>query len=293
MGSSISYYLSRENFTQNNKQSDILFSNINFDINKLSKYNISKQKLAEDIGYVTNIVKSYLDEYFHEYFEKYFKSLQGTKLLSLYFNNSDSNLIRGNGNGNHEKIFKLNIYIDPSVDESVKKKYKDKATEHNLVVDTYLNAVASEKKEDINMEDFCFDSGFDLFCPSEITSYGSQSVMIDHKINCSMKLYDPLIGIEKYVGYYLYSRSSTPLKTPLRLANSVGVIDSGYRGNIKAIFDNIKGYDFMEYELEIGDRFVQLCPPNLEYPMKIYIVDNIDSLGVNTVRGDGGFGSTG
>jgi len=27
--------------------------------------------------------------------------------------------------------------------------------------------------------------------------------------------------------------------------------------------------------------------------MKIYIVDNIDSLGVNTVRGDGGFGSTG
>ena len=49
----------------------------------------------------------------------------------------------------------------------------------------------------------------------------------------------------------------------------------------------------MEYELEIGDRFVQLCPPNLEYPMKIYIVDNIDSLGVNTVRGDGGFGSTG
>ena len=68
---------------------------------------------------------------------------------------------------------------------------------------------------------------------------------------------------------------------------------SGYRGNIKANFDNIKGYDFMEYELEIGDRFVQLCPPNLEYPMKVYIVDNINSLGVNTLRGDGGFGSTG
>ena len=59
------------------------------------------------------------------------------------------------------------------------------------------------------MEDFCFDSGFDLICPSQITSAGSQSVMVDHKVKCSMKLYDPLIGIEKYVGYYLYSRSRT------------------------------------------------------------------------------------
>ena len=68
---------------------------------------------------------------------------------------------------------------------------------------------------------------------------GSQSVMVDHKVKCSMKLYDPLIGIEKYVGYYLYSRSSTPVKTP-RLANGVGVIDSGYRGNIKRILIILK-----------------------------------------------------
>ena len=51
-------------------------------------------------------------------------------------------------------------------------------------------------------------------------------------------------GIEHYVGYYLYSRSSTGSKTPLRLSNSVGIIDSGYRGNIKACFDNINNSDF-------------------------------------------------
>ena len=131
------------------------------DLNKFSKYHISKQTLLQDVSYVTNIVKAYLDESFHEYFEKYFKSLNGTKLISLNFNNSsnhENNIVSKN-----DKIFKLNIYIDPTVDESVKK-YKDKATEHNLVVDTYLNAL-HVKKEDINMEDFCFDSGFDLICP--------------------------------------------------------------------------------------------------------------------------------
>ena len=30
------------------------------------------------------------------------------------------------------------------------------------------------------------------------------------------------------------------LRTPLRLANSVGIIDAGYRGNICAVVDNIK-----------------------------------------------------
>ena len=132
------------------------------------------------------------------------------------------------------------------------------------------------------------DAGFDLYFPEDVTFESHKMTMVDLGIACE-GLSD---NDSRNVCYSLECRSSIS-KTPLRLANSVGVIDSGYRGNIKAIFDNIKGYDFMEYELEIGDRFVQLCPPNLEYPMKIYIVDKIDSLSVNTVRGDGGFGYTG
>ena len=139
------------------------------------------------------------------------------------------------------------------------------------------------------MEKYCFNAGFDLFCPQDTESIGSQKVVLDHKIKCCMRI----VGEnQQFVSYYLYSRSSLPLNTPLRLANNVGIIDSGYRGNIKGIFDNIAGYDFMDYVIEFGTRLLQICPPNLEYPMKITIVDNLDELGV-TDRGEGGFGSTG
>ena len=63
--------------------------------------------------------------------------------------------------------------------------------------------------------------------------------------------------------HIIYIVVHTPLKTPLRLANSVGIIDSGYRGHIKVTFDNKNDYDFMEYNIEFGSRLTQLCPPNL------------------------------
>ena len=96
---------------------------------------------------------------------------------------------------------------------------------------------------------------------------------------------------DQFVSYYLYSRSSLPLNTPLRLANNVGIIDSDIEVILK-VFDNIYGYDFMDFTVEFGTRLLQICPPNLEYPMKIVIVDNISKLG-QTERGEGGFGSTG
>ena len=91
------------------------------------------------------------------------------------------------------------------------------------------------------------------------------------------------------VGYYLYPRSSTGTKTPLRLANSVGIIDSGYRGHIIAVFDNWKEEN---YCIEPYQRMAQLCPPNLTYPMYVKIVESEEELGF-TSRGTGGFGSTG
>ena len=100
----------------------------------------------------------------------------------------------------------------------------------------------------------------------------------------------------KFVGYYLYMRSSTPIKTPLRMANNVGIIDSGYRGNIKACFDIIaskKHYNEVLFNLEKENRYVQLCPPDIGKPMKVTIVDSISMLGKKNNRGVGGFGSTG
>jgi dUTPase len=36
-------------------------------------------------------------------------------------------------------------------------------------------------------------------------------------------------------------------------------------------------------------RLVQICPPNLTYPMRVELVENLEQ----TIRGEGGFGSTG
>ena len=64
------------------------------------------------------------------------------------------------------------------------------------------------------------------------------------------------------VGYFLYPRSSTGTKTPLRLANSVGVIDAGYRGNYIAAFDNIRVETF---KVEKGQKLAQICSPNITF----------------------------
>jgi len=96
------------------------------------------------------------------------------------------------------------------------------------------------------------------------------------------------------VSYYLYLRSSTATKTPLRLANSVGIIDAGYRGPIVAVLDHLGLNSCNEpFVTEPFQRLVQLCPPNLSYPMCIRVVDTFEDLGGPTVRGAGGFGSTG
>jgi len=86
----------------------------------------------------------------------------------------------------------------------------------------------------------------------------------------------------------MYPRFSLS-KTSLRLANSVGIIDSGYRGNLIGMIDLV---DVESYELNKYDRLVQVCAPGL-IPIYVEIVDTLEDLGTQTLRGTGGFGSTG
>ena len=74
-------------------------------------------------------------------------------------------------------------------------------------------------------------------------------------------------------------------KTPLRLSNSVGIIDSGYRGNIIGIVDNLSDEDFI---VEPGTRLFQICSPVLD-SITFQIVNSLS----DTSRGGGGLGSTG
>ena len=101
-------------------------------------------------------------------------------------------------------------------------------------------------------------------------------------------------------GFYLYPRSSIS-KTRMRLANSVGIIDAGYRGDIIAAVDTIGLFGSNDIwhvwketlsPIQKYDRYFQLCAPDLS-AFQVHIVDTEAELGAPTTRGGGGFGSTG
>lgn len=83
----------------------------------------------------------------------------------------------------------------------------------------------------------------------------------------------------------LFPRSSIGKNTWLRMANSVGVIDSDYRGTIHALYENVGWGDCLVYS---GERIAQgiIVPiPKVEF-------EEVEELST-TERGEGGFGSTG
>ena len=91
---------------------------------------------------------------------------------------------------------------------------------------------------------------------------------------------------EGHVGL-IYPRSSVS-KTPHSLRNHVGVIDSGYRGEIIFKFGWVESSSFETEVYDKGDRIGQIMI--MPYP-KVEFVE-ADELS-DTERGSGGFGSTG
>ena len=80
-------------------------------------------------------------------------------------------------------------------------------------------------------------------------------------------------------------RSGLALKNGISLVNSPGTLDSGYRGELGIILINHGDGDF---EVRVGDRIAQIVLNRFEV-MEIKEVDELS----DSVRGDGGFGSTG
>jgi len=153
-----------------------------------------------------------------------------------------------------------------------------------LVTDSHMKQLYKDAIESFNTKrtNSYKDSGFDLFIP---VSFQNSDVkrdspfVINHGVSCS------LYKDGKPSGYYMYPRSSIS-KTPFRLANSVGIIDSGYRGDLMAKVDSVYQTD---YKVNVGDRLFQLCTPTLEPFDSIEMVD----FTTETERGSGGFGSSG
>lgn len=122
------------------------------------------------------------------------------------------------------------------------------------------------------------DAGFDLYCTSKEIDWGRRQLVCHTGLAFEIP--------EGYVGL-LFPRSSLSNK-PLMMANSVGVIDSGYRGEVTAEF-NITDTRYSAFShYQEGDKIAQMIIipyPEIEFEWA-------DSLS-ETDRGTGGHGSTG
>jgi dUTPase len=193
----------------------------------------------------------------------------------------------------------LKLFVD-SKDETLKNKYLTAAENHNNKL--------------LNNSNF-IDAGFDLFAPgnegAKLESIGDDEELrfygpnwkyenpvnkVDLNVICSAKMYLDS-GKSFNTGYYMYPRSSLS-KTQLRLANSTGIIDAGYRGHLMGMFDVVNIPEHVsddrecDYYGEKFDRYLQICAPGL-VPIVVEIVESKEDLGEKTERGDGGFGSSG
>lgn len=122
------------------------------------------------------------------------------------------------------------------------------------------------------------DAGYDLYAdtcaicvPDSLAEYGTG------------------IAVEIPQGYVglVFPRSSICHKH-LMLSNSVGVIDSGYRGEIKAKFNLFNDGSDTYSTYEVGDRIAQLII--MPYPEVTF--EEVDELS-DSDRGEGGYGSSG
>lgn len=132
-----------------------------------------------------------------------------------------------------------------------------------------------------NKTDTGSDSGFDLFLPSDMV-FPPRKVIY---VNFGLSARNAVIGTESSKPFWLLPRSSIS-KTPLRMANSVGLIDRDYRGSLIAALENTSD---TEYSVAKGTRLIQVAQPDLSS----FSVEWVDKPHAETKRGDGGFGSTG
>lgn len=155
----------------------------------------------------------------------------------------------------------------------------------------YLNPSDEAKEFYINHKyAFDGDSGIDLYFPKDIIVPAYETKLIDLEITCELRKYNvsrikEFKALFKNLSYFIIPRSSIS-KTPLRMSNSIGLIDSNYRHTLKVCVDNITDKD---YTIKKGDKLFQLISPNLEQ-FDLIITDNKADLS-SSIRGEG-FGSS-
>lgn len=120
------------------------------------------------------------------------------------------------------------------------------------------------------------DAGLDLTVRKDVAIPPLYTVLVGTGV--SVEIQDGYVGL-------VFPRSGMATKRGITLANCVGVIDSGYRGEIKVPLHNMTNYTKVVNE---GERVCQL----VVVPFMTCECIEVDELS-DTERGDGGFGSSG
>ncbi len=130
------------------------------------------------------------------------------------------------------------------------------------------------------------NSGFDLFCDGNDLTMATHNTTIVG-LGCRALAVDAY-GLPR--AYWIAPRSSIS-KSKWSLANSLGLIDATYRGVLKAALRGSPWYTEFDQEKEHAIRYCQAAAADLLPWSDIIIVDELP--GPATLRGEGGFGSTG
>lgn len=129
--------------------------------------------------------------------------------------------------------------------------------------------------------DFCYD----VYATSEKELYPG---VWEYGLGFSYEMIIPEDFKEKFGDCHIalsFRPRSSVWKTGMSLSNCIGTLDEFYRGEVKAVFYHVIK-DLPRYKTgdKIGQIHLDICPA-IDF-------DIVDSVNKNTVRGEGGFGST-
>jgi hypothetical protein len=133
------------------------------------------------------------------------------------------------------------------------------------------------------------NAGFDLHC-SDNVFVSTTPILVPFGISVCLIKVEPMPGgnSDEYLKtnshFWLLPRSSI-YKSGLMMANSTGVIDKSYRGELKAPVWSMTGDSKVAY----GDRLFQIVAPDMGWIRHVRMVESLST----TVRGENGFGSSG
>lgn len=121
------------------------------------------------------------------------------------------------------------------------------------------------------------DAGVDLYSTDTVTIQPGERVLVGTGI--AIELPFGTVGL-------IHPRSGLALKQGLSIVNAPGTVDADYRGELKVCLINLDPRE--PIEITRGDRIAQLVVQKVEL-FDFEVVDDLD----DTVRGTGGYGSTG